>query len=149
MATIDNTTSNSSNMNVREYLLGINELNRPKTVDMSIIKPNTMNSAIILITRLIYLKKGSAYPDFPDAGIDIIKRYRFAYEEELPALARDLEEQISTYLPEFLPVSVSVGYAPNSEGKNKIQIKLDFNDTEFMMVYDTSTYSLDALQNMT
>lgn len=148
MATINDTSSSNSNMNVVEYLLGINELNRPKVVDMSIIKPNVMNSAIILITRLIYLKKGTAYPDFPDMGIDIIKRYRFAYEEELPALARDIEEQVSTYLPEFLPISVSVGFAPDYEGKNKIQIKLEFNDTEFMMVYDTSTYSLDTLQEL-
>ena len=104
--------------NIRDYLLDIDDLNRPKVLDMENIQTGTMNSAALLIIRLLLLKKGS-YPDFPDLGIDIRGRYRFAFEEELITLRNELEDQISTYLPELIPVDVEVSlYRPKDSLEN-------------------------------
>ena len=47
--------SETSNGNVRDYLISINELNRPTVVDMTIIKPGVMNSAVTMIAGLILM----------------------------------------------------------------------------------------------
>ena len=58
-----------------------------------------------MISRLIMLRKGT-YPDFPEMGVDIVGRYRFAFEDECSLLSMDIEEQANRYLPEFYPISI-------------------------------------------
>ena len=102
----------NSNANIRDYLLDVNDLNQPKVLDLSEIETGKLNSAALLIVRLLLLKKGT-YPDYPDLGIDIRGRYRFAVEEEVITLRQELEEQMTLYLPELLPVEVEVSlYRP-------------------------------------
>ena len=91
--------------NINEYLLGLDDLQQPKIIDMSIITPNVWNSAILLVARLLLLKKGT-YPDHPDLGIDIRARYKFTFDSDLVTLQQEVESQISKYLPELAHVQV-------------------------------------------
>jgi len=131
--------------NIRDYLLDIDDLNRPKVLDMENIQTGTMNSAALLIIRLLLLKKGS-YPDFPDLGIDIRGRYRFAFEEELITLRNELEDQISTYLPELIPVDVEVSlYRPKDSLENMILFSIIIRQVKFEILYNVAANTIEGL----
>ena len=133
--------------NIRDYLLDIDDLNRPKVLDMENIQTGTMNSAALLIIRLLLLKKGS-YPDFPDLGIDIRGRYRFAFEEELITLRNELEDQISTYLPELIPVDVEVSlYRPKDSLENMILFSIIIRQIKFEILYNVAANTIEGLNS--
>ena len=133
--------------NIRDYLLDIDDLNRPKALDMENIQTGTMNSAALLIIRLLLLKKGS-YPDFPDLGIDIRGRYRFAFEEELITLRNELEDQISTYLPELIPVDVEVSlYRPKDSLENMILFSIIIRQVKFEILYNVAANTIEGLNS--
>ena len=133
--------------NIRDYLLDIDDLNRPKVLDMENIQTGTMNSAAILIISLLLLKKGS-YPDFPDLGIDIRGRYRFAFEEELITLRNELEDQISTYLPELIPVDVEVSlYRPKDSLENMILFSIIIRQVKFEILYNVAANTIEGLNS--
>lgn len=133
--------------NIRDYLLDIDDLNRPKVLDMQNIQTGTMNSAALLIIRLLLLKKGS-YPDFPDLGIDIRGRYRFAFEEELITLRNELEDQISTYLPELIPVDVEVSlYRPKDSLENMILFSIIIRQVKFEILYNVAANTIEGLNS--
>lgn len=131
-----------NNANIREHLLSINELNRPKIVDMTIIKNGTINSAVVLIARMILMRKGTI-PDSPDMGIDIRSRYRFSYDNELLMLQEEIEQQITTYLPEFLPIETKVFM--ESSDINKIVIRIVIDGVAYDIIYNTTTNTIDTL----
>lgn len=133
--------------NIKDYLLDIDDLNRPKVLDMENIQTGTMNSAALLIIRLLLLKKGS-YPDFPDLGIDIRGRYRFAFEEELITLRNELEDQISTYLPELIPVDVEVSlYRPKDSLENMILFSIIIRQVKFEILYNVAANTIEGLNS--
>lgn len=133
--------------NIRDYLLDIDDLNRPKVLDMENIQTGTMNSAALLIIRLLLLKKGS-YTDFPDLGIDIRGRYRFAFEEELITLRNELEDQISTYLPELIPVDVEVSlYRPKDSLENMILFSIIIRQVKFEILYNVAANTIEGLNS--
>ena len=133
--------------NIRDYLLDIDDLNRPNVLDMENIQTGTMNSAALLIIRLLLLKKGS-YPDFPDLGIDIRGRYRFAFEEELITLRNELEDQISTYLPELIPVDVEVSlYRPKDSLENMILFSIIIRQVKFEILYNVAANTIEGLNS--
>lgn len=131
--------------NPRDYLLSLNDLGLPKVLNMSRIEPGIMNTAIITIIRLILLRKGTD-PDRPDMGIDIVGRYRFAFESELTILDREIEEQITTYLPEFLPVTVSTNVVQETNVAmpyHKIQINITVDGTMYQILFNKDTEELE------
>lgn len=132
------------NSNIRDYLLGMDDLNRPKVIDMTIIKPNVMNSCILMIIRLILLRKGT-YPDIPDMGIDIRGRYRFAFESELSMLQHEIQNQIETYLPEFLATEVIVQMRKGEKDGPKVVIQITVDGTTYELVYNISTNTIEGL----
>jgi hypothetical protein len=131
-------------VNVKDYLLGLDDIGLPKVIDLSNIKIGEMNSAVLMIARLLYLKKGT-YADQPDMGIDIVGRYRFSFEEELLSLRSELKEQISTYLPEFNPFSVDVSFGLQ-DNKQTVIIIVSVNSVAYQLVYNPETMTLDALE---
>ena len=131
-------------VNIKDYELGLDDLGQPNVIDMSLIRPGKMNSAVLFIARLLYLKKGT-YADQPDMGIDIIRRYRFSFEEELVTLSNELQDQIAQYMPEFVPVSVNCRFALE-DNKNNVIITVSSNGINYSMVYDTVDNTLDAIK---
>ena len=132
--------------NIREYLLGLDDLQQPKMIDMSIISNGVWNSAMILITRLILLKKGT-YPDHPDLGIDIRARYRFAFESELITLQEEIQQQINKYLPELNYVQVRVLFQEYNN-RNCVVISINIDQTIYAMIYDIEGQKMVGLEDM-
>jgi hypothetical protein len=130
--------------NVRDYMLGLDDLGQPAVIDMENIRVGKMNSAVLMIARLLYLKKGT-YADQPDLGIDIIGRYRFSFEEELISLRNELKDQITTYIPEFTPVEVMCSFQW-VDNKQTVLIQVTVNETAYQLVYNPENYTLDALE---
>ena len=132
--------------NIRDYLLSLDDLGKPKVVDMSIIKSGVMNSAVILLARLITMRKGNL-PDFPDMGVDIKGRYRFSFDSEITMLQTDIETQVATYIPEFLPINVAC--SADGDHPEKIIIRITINGTLYELVYNSSSSVLEYINEET
>lgn len=107
-----------------EPILTTNEFNEP-----TILKGN--NAISQLLIHLILLEPGT-YASRPKMGVGLISRYRYNDEKSLEQLKQDIHEQISTYLPEFEAVDVSLSL--DSDGELTINIQID--DTIYK--YETS-----------
>lgn len=132
--------------NIRDYLLGLDDLKKPKVIDMSIIAPKQWNSAILMISRLIMMKKGT-YPDHPDLGIDIRGRYSFSFEDDLYSLQEDIDEQASRYLPEFAPYQIRCMFQSIND-INYVVIVIVINNIAYTLLYDIDGHTLEGLEEM-
>jgi len=133
-----------SNDNIREYLLELDDLGKPRMVDLSVIKSGVMNSAVVLLVKLIVMRKGTV-PDIPDMGIDIKGRYRFAFDSELIMLQDDIEQQVATYIPELLPVDVKCTMSQTEHGC--VNIRIAVNKNIFEIVYDKDSSKIKYLND--
>lgn len=129
--------------NIRDYTLSLDDIGRPKVLDMNEIISGKINSAVSMISRLILLKKGT-YMDQPDLGIDIRGRYRFAFEDEMIKLNQEILEQITTYLPEFLPVNVIVK-AEWRSNKKVVMIYINIDKVMYELTYDPENTTLNGI----
>lgn len=135
-----------TNNGIKEYLLGLDDLQQPKMIDMKIISNGVWNSAMILIARLILLRKGT-YPDHPDLGIDIRARYRFAFESELITLQEEIQQQINKYLPELDYVQVRVMFEEYNS-RYCVVIAININQVVYSMLYDIEGQKILGLEDM-
>lgn len=135
-----------STANIRDYLLDLDDIGSPKVVDMTDIRRGKLNSAATMIIRLLLLKKGT-YPDFPNLGIDIRGRYRFMFSEELSTLESELTDQIETYLPELLPITVSAEMITiPSTTANGILFNIISNEIDFVLLYNINKNTFDGIR---
>ena len=135
-----------STANIRDYLLDLDDIGKPKVVDMTDIRRGKLNSAATMIIRLLLLKKGT-YPDFPNLGIDIRGRYRFMFSEELSTLESELTNQIDTYLPELLPITVSAEMITiPSTTANGILFNIISNEIDFVLLYNINKNTFDGIR---
>ena len=135
-----------STANIRDYLLDLDDIGKPKVVDMTDIRRGKLNSAATMIIRLLLLKKGT-YPDFPNLGIDIRGRYRFMFSEELSTLESELTDQIETYIPELLPITVSAEMITiPSTTANGILFNIISNEIDFVLLYNINKNTFDGIR---
>lgn len=114
---------------VKEYLLTVNKFNEPKELKGE-------NAVAMILLRLILMEKG-LIQSHPDMGVDIIRRYRYAYEDTiLQTLADDIKNQINTYVPELSTVEVEVDTA---DDELLLAIKTPTNNYVFMTNFDQNT----------
>lgn len=132
--------------NINEYLLGLDDLQQPKIIDMSIITPNVWNSAILLVARLLLLKKGT-YPDHPDLGIDIRARYKFTFDSDLVTLQQEVESQISKYLPELAHVQVRTELKKISD-RYCVIVYIVYNKILYSILYDIDKETIIGLEGI-
>lgn len=132
--------------NVTDYLLGLDDLQQPRVIDMSIIQPYQWNSAILLISRLILMRKGQL-EDFPEMGIDIRARYRFSYETDLAMLNQEIEDQVAQYLPEFAPIQV-VSSFQQKDNEGYIAIGIVINKIVYQVLYNLNSATIEGLEAM-
>ena len=130
--------------NIRDYELGLDDLGQPNVIDMTVLRAKRMNSAALLIARLLFIRKGT-YADQPDMGIDIVKRYRFSFEEELLTLNNELKDQMTDYLPEFLPVNVNCAYMQKDDNRY-VNISILANGAMYNLYYNTSSNRLESIE---
>lgn len=97
----------------REYLMSVNKINEP-------IVESKQRAIALLLLRLILLEPGSD-PLHPDMGVGITK-YRFSVDT-LEELRSRIDDQISTYLPDFLATEINI--VINSDRTCNIEITID------------------------
>lgn len=146
MTTITTSIPKDDKSNIIDHLIGIDDIGRPKEIDMTIIKSGVMNSAILMIIRLLLTRKGT-YADIPDLGIDLRGRYRFAFEEELTTLENEISQQMTTYLPEFSPVEVHALLRTGDTDGPKVVIEITIDATVYQLIYNVITNTIDGMAN--
>lgn len=146
MATITTSIPKDDKSNIIDHLIGIDDIGRPKEIDMTIIKSGVMNSAVLMIIRLLLTRKGT-YADIPDLGIDLRGRYRFAFEEELTTLENEISQQMITYLPEFSPVEVHALLRTGDTDGPKVVIEITIDATVYQVIYNVTTNTIDGMAN--
>lgn len=142
-------TYTSESDNVKDYLLDLNDLGKPKVIDMTIIENGVLNPAILNYARLIVMRKGTD-PDRPNMGIDIVARYRFADIDEIYTLQSEIEQQGQLYLPEFIPVTVNCQAVTESNQDRaivKVAISITIQGTMYQVMYNVENSKLEILQN--
>lgn len=107
-----------------EYLLTTDEFNNPKVLQGK-------DAISQLLIHLILLEPGT-YASRPTMGVGLVPRYRYTSEENLDVLKQDIEDQISTYLPEFSGVKVTL----ELDTESQLIINIEINGTIYK--YETS-----------
>ena len=132
--------------NLRDYMLGLDDIQHPRVVDMSIIKPGEWNAAILFIMRLLLMVPGTQ-EDRPEMGIDIRARYTFAYEDELLILSQEITDQITTYCPELLPVQVDCQMDYRNDG-NYLIISIVVDEVDYRLMYNVENKTIIGLEDI-
>lgn len=104
----------------KEPCLSVDDFNRPKILE-------GREAISTLLVHLILLEPGT-YASHPTMGVGLVSRYRYNDEESLEQLQQDIEEQITTFLPEFEAVNVNVymdRHSPTKNTNNEIVIEIE------------------------
>lgn len=104
----------------KEPCLSVDDFNRPKILE-------GREAISTLLVHLILLEPGT-YANHPTMGVGLVSRYRYNDEESLEQLQQDIEEQITTFLPEFEAVNVNVymdRHSPSKNTNNEIVIEIE------------------------
>lgn len=104
----------------KEPCLSVDDFNRPKILE-------GREAISTLLVHLILLEPGT-YASHPTMGVGLVSRYRYNDEESLEQLQQDIEEQITTFLPEFEAVDVNVymdRHSPSKNTNNEIVIEIE------------------------
>lgn len=104
----------------KEPCLSVDDFNRPKILE-------GREAISTLLVHLILLEPGT-YASHPTMGVGLVSRYRYNDEESLKQLQQDIEEQITTFLPEFEAVDVNVymdRHSPTKNTNNEIVIEIE------------------------
>jgi hypothetical protein len=131
MAKILDTNKTNS---VVEYFLGTNEFNRPSVW-------TDVDATYVLLIRLILLEPGT-YPNHPRMGVGLVSRYRYAKAEELNNLKDDIQDQITTYLPQFSSIDVELTLTNTKD----LYIQIIINGIAYELVYKPEYETLDAVK---
>jgi len=111
--------NNTLESSKKELILGLNSFNKPGEVIGK-------DAWIKLITYLMFMKKGS-YPSCPTMGIGI-QQYDYQFMDKvITDLQMDIQDQISTYLPDIPLESVSID-SSEINGQMILLITLTFID---------------------
>ena len=117
---------------LREHTISLNEFNRP-TILLD------QDATCLKLVQLILLEKGT-FPTRPDMGLGIVSRYRYSSSEDLEQLKADMEEQMTTYLPELIATEIAI-----SESDKEVKIAIVVDDVVYSLTFDKETKTLDSL----
>lgn len=119
--------------NITEYAMNLDSFLNPTTY-------KGRSAVEILICRLILLEPGTI-ETHPDMGVGIASRFRHMSADNLVELNQEIQNQITTYLPQIYAVDVQT-----SIKKQVLQIKIKANDEFFALTYSPDSNSKLAVQ---
>lgn len=118
---------------MKEYTMTINEINRP-----TILEGN--DAIYTLLVRLLLLEPGTNQV-FPDMGVGLISKYRYALSDKIPTLVSDYKDQILKYIPEVQMVDIDASI----KGTTLIlKVNVD-NEIIYLFNVDTNNMTLEDL----
>lgn len=121
---------------MKEQLLSIDKFSNPTTIEGT-------DATATLFIRLILLRKGTIQ-SHPNMGVDLISKWRYCDEDQLPDLEKEIHDQISTYIPQLLVHQVRILY-----DRKYLIIQIALDTTTYVLGtedFDTLTL-LDILQS--
>ena len=114
------------------HVLSLNDFNMPKVF-------NASDSAYVHIIQLILLEPGK-YQSHPTMGVGIRSRYRHNNEEGfLNNLKTDISNQINTFLPELVGVTVTLTLNDGILG-----IIIDTSTGTYVVAYNSVSETMEA-----
>lgn len=105
-----------------EYTLSTDEFNKPRVL-------KSKDAIAQLLIHLILLEPGT-YSNRPEMGVGLVSRYRYTNTNNIINLQNDIQNQIETYLPEFIGVDVNVSFDEDSTD-NDLIIEIFFDGTTY------------------
>lgn len=107
-----------------EHLIATDDYNKPYTL-------KDKDALAVILIRLLIMDPGTN-PLHPEAGVGLVRRYRFSSPDDMPTLNREIDQQIRVYLPQFSYVNVECTFV---EGAIHVNISID--DTLFAFTTET------------
>lgn len=99
-------------------------------------------AAVVCIIRLIMMDPGTD-PLHPDMGVGLFTKYKYGFTDEIKSkLQNEINEQIQTYIPKLVGVSVDIEARIAS-----LYITIRFNSNIVTVVADTANNTI-KLENM-
>lgn len=101
------------------------------------------DAILTIIVRIILMDPGT-YSMIPEAGVGLVKRYRYLDSDNIPQLEQDIRDQIDRFLPYFRNVDCKI-----TLNQDKILfIELDIDDDVYTLkstMNKNNEFSLDRL----
>lgn len=101
------------------------------------------DAILTIIVRIILMDPGT-YDMIPEAGVGLVKRYRYLNSDNIPQLENDIRDQIDRFLPYFRNVSCRLTLTNDKI----LYIELDLDDDTFRFksnVNNNNEFSLEVL----
>lgn len=92
---------------IKEVLFSIDEYNKPKV-------KKGRDAICLLLLRILTLTPGDSQR-YPEMGVGLVTRWRYADSDKLPELKNAIEKQISEYLPNFQTLDISLSINTNTK----------------------------------
>ena len=118
-----------------DYPFSISKIQLPKVY-------TSLEALQFQIKKLLLMEKGT-YESIPNMGIGI-RNYRYNDIENINELKKEIEDQISTYLPYFSLVEVEI---KNIDNKT-VTFNIVLDDTLVRFKSSSSDYSLEEISSI-
>lgn len=92
---------------IKEVLFSIDEYNKPKV-------KKGRDAICLLLLRILTLTPGDSQR-YPEMGVGLVTKWRYADSDKLPELKNAIEKQISEYLPNFQTLDISLSINTNTK----------------------------------
>lgn len=106
---------------IKEYGLSTNSFRQPKEYEDA-------DAIFVLIKRLILLNPGT-YPNHPKMGVGLFKNWKFADMDDMGLLRKEIEQQITQYLPQYQLSEVSI----KKKGEKELAISIQVENIIYTM----------------
>lgn len=124
------------NIDIEEPVLSIDEFNKPLVM-------KGKDAIFILLVRLLLLKPGT-FQTHPEMGVGIVSRYRYGDDDVLNNLEKDIENQISTYIPQVSGAQVQLSSTLDKE----LNIQISIGDSLYIFKTDSENDTLISISSL-
>lgn len=118
-----------------EHALSVNNFNRPTVY-------YNQDAIASKLVELLLLRPGS-YPTRPYMGVGLVSKYRYTFFDDITTLENDIQNQINTYLPEFVGATVKL---TKDEANKILYINIILDNVNYALSLDLETKTLSFVQ---
>lgn len=113
-----------------EYSFSIDDFENPKIY-------KNPEAVAVLLTRLLLLEPGTIQ-SHPEMGVGLYSKYMYSVNGiNTSNLKKDIQKQITTYLPDYQSASITV-----NQDKETIYITIEIDSTIYGFIYNSATQNI-------
>ena len=120
----------------REYLLGMDDFNKPKII-------YGKKAIGLLMCRLLLLEPGTD-PMRPEMGVGLVSKYRYMFPDNLADLKRNISDQLNRYLFPYERIGVTMWV----ETDKTLRMDIIINDDTYKYVIEEQEDNRITLQEL-